>query len=411
MTFVKLQKIMTAMKNKQASILFIFITILIDAIGIGLVSPILPDVIRKFNGNEEFVTTYFGYFIAVYALMLFLAAPLLGALSDKFGRRPILLIALCGAGIDYLLMAYAPNLTILFIGRIIAGLTGACLTVAMSYIADVSDDKNRTANFGMVGAAFGLGFIIGPAIGGIAGKYGHHLPFVLAAIMSLTNFIFGLFVLPESLPKEKRHQNISLRSLNPLKSVYNILFKVNKKILIWAYFLLQLALQSYGSIWALYTQHKFGWDSVQIGLSLTFVGLSVAIGQGLTARFLVPLIGEKRAIVIGLIVLFINFLIFAFAQSNFGIYLAITFILITSISSPTLQAFISRDTPKNEQGKLQGSLVSLMSFCSFIGPLIYTNIFKYSTHSLKPELPGAPFLASGVFVLICLALIQKKLKL
>lgn len=402
---------MSHMKNRQASILFIFITILIDAIGIGLVSPILPDVIRKFNGNEEFVTTYFGYFIAVYALMLFLAAPFLGALSDKFGRRPILLIALCGAGIDYLLMAFAPNLTILFIGRIIAGLTGACLTVAMSYIADVSDDKNRTANFGMVGAAFGLGFIIGPALGGIAGKYGHHLPFVLAAAMSLANFIFGLFILPESLPKEKRIQSISFKSLNPLKSVYTILFKVHKRASIWAFFFLQLALQSYGSIWALYTQHKFGWDSVQIGLSLTFVGLSVAVGQGVTARFLVPFLGEKKSIAIGLIVLFINFLIFAFAQTNVGVYTAITFILITSIASPTLQANISRDTPKNEQGKLQGSLVSLMSFCSFIGPLFYTYIFKYSTHVLKPELPGAPFLASGALVLVCLVLIQNKLKI
>ena len=175
---------------------FIFITILLDAIGIGIVIPILPEVIRRFGNNEIFVNTYFGYFISVYAFMLFIASPFLGYLSDRFGRRPVLLVALCGAGFDYLLMAFAPNLLILFIGRIFSGLSGASMSVAASYIADVSNDSNRTSNFGMIGAAFGVGFVVGPALGGLVGSFGHNWPFILAAGLSLTNFIFGYFVLP-----------------------------------------------------------------------------------------------------------------------------------------------------------------------------------------------------------------------
>ena len=257
------------MKKSEARMTFIFITILLDAIGIGLIVPILPEVIRRFGTNEAFVSTYFGYFISIYSLMLFLASPFLGSLSDRFGRRPVLLVALFGSGIDYLLMAYSPSLLLLFIGRVISGLTGASLTVASSYIADISNDKNRTGNFGLVGAAFGVGFVVGPALGGLVGSYGHHLPFIVAAALTLSNFIFGLFVLPESLIKEKRKTKIDYSQMNPFKSVFKVLFRSNGTTLIWAFFLTNLAGQSHPSIWALYTHYKFGWNSLQVGLSLT----------------------------------------------------------------------------------------------------------------------------------------------
>ena len=212
------------MKKSKASIVFIVITILLDAIGIGIVIPILPDVIRRFGSDPSFVSTYFGYFISVYALMQFLASPLLGSLSDRFGRRPVLLVSLLGAGLDYILMAFAPSMIFLFIGRIISGLTGASMTVASSYIADISDDHNRTSNFGLIGASFGVGFIVGPALGGFVGSYGHQWPFLLASFLSLSNFVFGLFILPESLPIDKR-RNVEIARMNPFKSIGKILFK------------------------------------------------------------------------------------------------------------------------------------------------------------------------------------------
>jgi DHA1 family tetracycline resistance protein-like MFS transporter len=184
------------MQSKSASVRFIFATIFLDALGIGILIPVFPDVIRRFGHDPSFVNHYYGYFISIYALMQFLASPILGSLSDRFGRRPVLLISLLGAGLDYLLMAFAPTLGILFAGRIVSGLTGASMTVASSYMADISDDSNRSANFGMIGAAFGLGFIVGPGLGGLLGHMGHHAPFIAAAVFNLLNFAFGYFILP-----------------------------------------------------------------------------------------------------------------------------------------------------------------------------------------------------------------------
>lgn len=206
------------MKSGQARLLFIFITVTLDMIGIGLVIPSLPDVLRRFISDPSEVSAYFGYFISIYAAMQFLASPLLGALSDLVGRRPVLLISLFAGGLDYLLMAFAPNLSILFIGRVISGLMGANITVAMAYIADISDDKNRAANYGMIGAAFGLGFIIGPAIGGLLGDMGPQYPFIIAALVTLLNFFFGLFILPESFPKEKGKRSSGKKSIHLFRS-------------------------------------------------------------------------------------------------------------------------------------------------------------------------------------------------
>lgn len=393
------------MKNSQARMTFIFITILLDAIGVGIVIPILPEVIRRFGSNEIFVNSYYGYFISTYAFMLFIASPFLGYLSDRFGRRPVLLIALCGAGLDYLLMAFAPNLVILFIGRIISGLTGASMTVASSYVADVSNNKNRTSNFGLIGAAFGVGFVVGPALGGLVGSFGHKWPFIIAAILSLTNFIFGFFVLPESLPIEKRKTIINYSKLNPINSVITALFYSPAAVLIWAFFLVNLAGQSHPSIWALYTHYKFGWTTLEIGISLTVVGLAFGIGQGFTTRIVVPRIGELKAVIYGSIALIANYLLYALVTQSWMLYAATSILLFTNIVMPSLQSIISKDTPSDQQGELQGTLVSITSLTSIIGPLFYTGLFSFFTRPGQFIVPGAPYIAAAMIVMFCLILV------
>jgi DHA1 family tetracycline resistance protein-like MFS transporter len=395
------------MKNSQAKMTFIFVTILLDAIGIGLVIPILPEVIRRFGTNETFVSSYYGYFISIYAFMLFIASPFLGSLSDRFGRRPVLLMSLCGGGLDYLLMAFAPSLTILFIGRIISGLSGASMTVAASYIADVSTNENRTANFGMIGAAFGIGFVIGPAIGGLVGSFGHNWPFIIAAALSLTNFAFGLFVLPESLPESKRKLKIDRSKLNPFKSVINALFYSPTAILVWAYFLVNLAGQSHPSIWALYTNYKFGWSTLEIGISLTVVGLAFGTGQGVTTRIVVPKIGELKAVIYGSVLMIFNYLLYALVTKSWMVYGATSLLLFTNIVMPSLQSMISKDTPSQEQGELQGTLFSIASLTSIIGPLLYTGLFSYFTRPTHYALPGAPYIAASFVSFLCLMLVFK----
>lgn len=398
------------MKTKQAGILFIFITIMLDAIGIGLIVPILPEVIRKFGHDEAFVSSYFGYFISVYSLMLFIASPFLGSLSDRFGRRPILLVALSGAGLDYLLMAFAPNLTWLFIGRIISGLSGASITVASSYIADISNDQNRTKNFGMIGAAFGVGFVLGPALGGLIGTYGANLPFIVAAILSLLNFIFGLFILPESLPIGKRKQYIDFRKMNPLPSVFKAFFKSKTSALVWVFFLTNLAGQSHPSIWALYTHHKFGWNSLQIGVSLTLVGLAFGLGQGISTQIITKKIGEFKSLFYGTIVLIISFLFYALASKPWMLYSTIVLLLFTSIVMPSLQSLMAKEVPSEEQGELQGTLVSITSLTSILGPIYYTSLFSYFTHQNNLNFSGAPYIGAMIITCVCFLIIwsQKK---
>lgn len=387
---------------------FIFITILLDAIGIGIVVPILPEVIRRFGTDEAFVSTFYGYFISLYSFMLFFASPLLGSLSDRFGRRPVLLVALCGSGLDYLLMAFAPSMFILFMGRVISGLTGASMTVASSYIADVSTDENRTANFGMIGAAFGVGFVIGPALGGLVGSYGHQWPFIIAATLSLTNFIFGFFVLPESLPPEKRKKSLDLTQMNPIKSVFKVLFNSPAAVLIWAFFLVNLAGQSHPSIWALYTHYKFQWSPLEIGLSLTVVGIAFGLGQGFTTRIVTPKIGELKSVIYGSVVLVINFLLYALVTKSWMLYAATSLLLFTSIVMPSLQSMITKGTPSKEQGELQGTLVAITSLTSIIGPLLYTGLFSHFTKAGHMQFSGAPYAMAAFITLICLILVFSK---
>lgn len=387
------------MQKSQARLVFIFITIMLDMIGVGLIIPSLPDIMRRFTNDPAQVSAYFGYFIALYACMQFLASPLLGSLSDLIGRRPILLVSLCIAGLDYILMAFAPTLSILFVGRVVSGLTGASLTVAMAYISDISSDKNRAANFGMIGAAFGLGFVIGPAIGGLLGQMGPQYPFLAAAGMNLLNFLFGIFVLPESFPAEKR-RGFNWNKLNPFLSLKKIFSMPNILILAAVHFLMQLAGQTHPSIWTLYTEYKFGWTRAQVGLSLATVGILVAIAQGWLTRVLIPKFGERRTVLYGTFGSALAFCGFALATQGWMMYAILISSAIFWTAQPALQSLISQKAPANEQGELQGALVGLSSLGSIINPIICTQLFAFFTQSDRNIiLPGAPYFFAALISL------------
>lgn len=382
----------------------IFATMLIDMIGLGIMIPILPDLIRRFSTDHVFVTTYYGYFIAAYALMQFLASPVLGALSDKFGRRPILLGSLLGAGIDYLIMAFAPNLWILFIGRIVSGITGASFTVANSYVADISDDTNRAANFGMIGAAFGLGFIVGPLLGGALGHVDPRLPFIGAAIFNLLNVAVAYYLLPESLPMSMR-RNVELKKLNPFTSVIRVLKPSPVLILIIIFALMHLAGDVHPSNWTLYTQYKFGWTAFEVGVSLATVGVAFALSQVYLTRVIIPKIGEYKSIVMGLIVYVIGFAAFAYATEGWMMYAILVFLALSGIAMPATQSLITATAPPNQQGELQGSLVSIMSLMAFAAPLGYTFLFAhYTSPESSVQFSGICYLAASIICVIALAL-------
>ncbi len=397
------------MLNKKftASRIFIFITVLLDAIGIGIIIPIMPEIIKRFNSNPDFVSTYFGYFISVYALMQFIASPLLGSLSDKYGRRSILLFSLFGSAVDYVLMAFAPSLKILFLGRVFSGLTGANQTVASSYIADISDDSNRAKNFGMIGAAFGIGFVVGPALGGIVGHFGSQYPFLVAAFLTLLNFLFGFFILPESLPESHR-RNIEFKKLNPISSFGDVLKKENLRFYIFIFALVNLAGQVHPSIWTIYTTYKFNWTSIQVGFSLTAVGLALGIGQGFFTGVFTKKFGEFKTFVIGTMVSSISYLLYAIATETWMVYATISLILFSVIAPPALQSIMTKLVKDNEQGELQGTLFSMMSLSTIIAPLLYTNLFSLFSNGAYVNFPGAPYIAAMIISLFCLLCIFYK---
>ncbi len=385
------------MRTPQANVAFIFITVMLDMIGIGVIIPSMPDIMRRFYLSESVIPTYLGYFIATYATMQFVASPLLGLLSDRYGRRPVLLVSLFVAALDYLLMGFAPTLTILFFGRALAGLTGANVTVAMAYIADISNNKNRAANFGKMGAAFGLGFIIGPILGGLAAHKGAQVPFILASALNLLNFIFGLFILPESL-KQRRIRSMTIRDLNPLNSIKNIFKIPNILLLSCAYFLISLAGQTHPSVWNIYTQTRYHWVPAQVGFSLTFVGILAALVQIFITNRAVKMFGEFPILTWGTFVWSGTFMLFGLATEGWMIYAILIPASVTSVMQPALQSLLAGRVHSDLQGQLQGSLVSLQSLASIINPLITTQLFAiYSQPNHIPHVPGAPyFFASAV---------------
>jgi DHA1 family tetracycline resistance protein-like MFS transporter len=397
--------------KKQAALGFIFITLLIDVTGLGIIIPVLPKLIENLiHGDLSQASRYAGLLTLAYAVMQFLFAPVLGNLSDKYGRRPVLLGSLLGFGIDYLFMAFAPSIAWLFLGRAVAGITGASFTTASAYIADVSTPEKRAQNFGMIGVAFGLGFIIGPVIGGILGKYNTHLPFLAAAGLALLNALYGYFVLPESLDKAHRRP-FELKRANPLGS----LLQLNKYPAVLglavSLFLIYFAAQSVQSVWTFYTMSKFNWNEAWVGYSLGFVGLTVAAVQGGLIRVAIPKLGQQRSIWIGLLFYALGLILFAFATKGWMMFAFMVPYALGGIAGPALQGIMTEQVPANEQGELQGALTSLASLSSIFGPWLMTYLFyKFTQPGAPVHLPGAPFILGAVLMLISALLAVKSFK-
>ena len=388
-------------KSTKAAIGFIFITLLIDVTGFGLIIPVFPKLIEQLiHGGISEASKYGGWLTFAYAFMQFLFAPVLGNLSDKYGRRPVLLFSLAGFGMDYILLSIAPTIGWLFLGRIIAGITGASFTTATAYIADISTHENRAQNFGMIGAAFGLGFIIGPVIGGVLGQYGARLPFVVAAVLALLNALYGYFVLPESLGKDNRRP-FSWKRANPLGSLMQLKKYPSMGGLIGALVLVYIAAHAVQSTWTFINIEKFQWTEAMIGYSLGMVGLLVAIVQGGLMRFINPLLGNEKSVYVGLTLYALGLLLFAFASQTWMMFVFLIPYCLGGIAGPALQSIISGQVPSNEQGELQGALTSLMSLTSIVGPLVMTYLFAYFTKNNAPvHFAGAPFLLGAVLMLV-----------
>jgi DHA1 family tetracycline resistance protein-like MFS transporter len=398
-------------KTGKAALGFIFVTVLVDVIGFGIIIPVMPALIRELiQGDISAASSYGGWLMFAYAIMQFLCAPILGNLSDKYGRRPVLLFSLFGFGIDYIFLALAPGIGWLFVGRIIAGITGASFTTASAYIADISAPDKRAQNFGMIGAAFGLGFIIGPLIGGILGQFGSRVPFIAAAVLTLMNWLYGYFVLPESLAKENRRP-FEWKRANPMGSLVQLKKYPSVAGLIISLTLVYIAAHAVQSTWSFYNIGKFNWDEKMVGYSLAFVGFMIALVQGGLIRLVIPKIGQEKSLYTGLLLYSIGMLLFAFATEGWMMFAFCTVYCLGGIAGPALQGIISSHVPPNEQGELQGALTSLISATSIVGPLLMTNLFSYFTRPTAPVyFPGAPFLMGAVLFLISTILSYRSLK-
>ncbi|MCE2731875.1 MAG: TCR/Tet family MFS transporter [Flammeovirgaceae bacterium] len=387
-------------KSKKASVWFIFITLLIDVTGFGIIIPVMPGIIQELTGtNISGAARYGAWLVAVYAGMQFLFAPLIGAISDRYGRRPVLLCSLFGFFIDYLLLAFAPTITWLFIGRFLAGIFGASFTTAGAYIADISEPEKRAQNFGMMGAAFGMGFVLGPVIGGLLGDLGNRVPFFVAAGLTFCNWLYGYFILPESLKEENKRAFVWQRA-NPIGTIKSLFrFKVVAG-LFGALALLYLASHAVQSNWSFYTIEKFKWTETQIGISLGVVGIVFGLVQGVLIRKTIPLMGEERSIYTGLALYAIGFMLYAFANQGWMMYGITIVYCLGGIAGPALQGVMSKLIPANEQGELQGGFTSVMSLTAIVGPLLMNGIFSYYTSDNAPlYFPGAAMIVGGILTL------------
>ena len=402
----------TTEKSKSKNpIIFIFITVLIDCIGIGIIVPVIASLVTEVSHvSLNQATTYSGYMMATYAIMQFIFAPVLGGLSDKYGRRPVLLLSLFGLGCDYIFLSFANTLPLLFVGRVIAGICGASFTTSFAYIADVSAPEKRAQNFGMMGAAFGLGFIIGPMLGGLFSGLGVRAPFVAAACFSIINWLYGYFILPESLKPENR-RNFDIKRANPFGAFAQLRKSKNIRTLVVGVFLLYLAGQVMPSICHFYTKFMFHWSDREIGYSLAFVGIMVSIVQGGLIKFSQKKFGTNKAIFIGLTLYFIGLGLLSMASQSWMIYAFVFIYSLGAIAPPALQAVISGRVSATEQGELQGMMTGLNSISTILSPLIMTNLFYFFSKDTAPfYFPGASFAAAAILIFFGGVLCVKGLK-
>lgn len=402
--------------NRRPAMIFIFLTILIDVTGLGIIIPVMPKLISELTGLpldkvDEF-SPLSGALIATFAIMQFVCAPIVGGLSDRFGRRPVLLASLAGFGLDYLFLAFAPTIGWLFLGRAIAGVLGASFSTAGAYIADISTTPaERGKNFGMMGAAFGLGFVIGPALGGLLGDMGSRVPFMVSAGLSSINCLYGFFVLPESL-KPENIRKFEWKRANPfgtLKQLWQ--YKIVAGLLFSLGFI-YLSMHAVQSNWSMYTIEKFGWTPKDIGISLAVIGVATAIVQGGLIRVIIPKLGQQRSVYFGLAMYALGFVLFAFATKGWMMY-AFTFVYcLGGICGPAMQGIMAGTVPPNAQGELQGGFTSLMSLTSIFGPIIMSFLFHFAAaDNASIYFPGAPMLLGAILSLTSSLLARRTLKL
>jgi MFS transporter, DHA1 family, tetracycline resistance protein len=379
---------------------FIFITVLIDAIGFGVVIPVFPQLIVNLTGRDlAHAAEVSGWIAFMYASIQFVMGPVIGGLSDRFGRRPVLLASLAAFAADYVVMAFAPTLWWLVAARAVAGITGATFPTAYAYIADVTPPEKRGANFGVIGMAFGFGFIIGPALGGFVAQFGTEVPFLVSAGLAMANFLYGLVVLPESLPREKRRR-FEWRRANPvgalirLKSAHPVVLMLGATVFVWT-----LSYQSLYSIWSYHGQLRYGWSPEQVGWSLAAVGVTGAFVQGFLGRKLIPRFGQRRIIVLGIVSALAGYSLYAVADTGWIVYLGIAVSACQGLVFPCLQGLMSAEVAPNEQGELQGAVGSIQSLSAIVGPPLMTTVFaRFSAADAPIYAPGAPFALSVLFV-------------
>jgi len=394
----------------RAAAAFIFVTILLDMLATGIVIPILPKLVESFASNDTAqAARIFGLFGTVWALMQFIFSPVAGALSDRFGRRPVVLISNFGLAADYVLMALAPSLGWLFVGRVISGITSASISTAFAYIADLTPPEQRAAVFGRIGAAFGAGFILGPALGGLLGNIEPRLPFWVAAGLSFANALYGLLILPESLSPERRSP-FRWSNANPMGALNLLRTERVLAGLSWSNFIAQVAHVVLPSTFVLYSTYRYGWDAKTVGLTLALVGVCSVVVQGVGIGPIVQRFGERRALLIGLSFGAIGFVIFGLAPTGWLFWLGIPVMSLWGLAGAATQALMTRLVAPEQQSQLQGATASVQSLAQLAGPFLFTLTFAYFIGPSAPaKLPGAPFLLACLLLLLALAIAVKTL--
>jgi DHA1 family tetracycline resistance protein-like MFS transporter len=392
----------------KRAVAFVFATVLIDMIGLGLIIPVVPTILRELTHTDTTgAATYGGLLFFAYALMQFVFAPIIGGLSDAYGRRPLLLLAVLGLGLDHALTAFAPTIGWLFVGRLLAGMCGASFATASAYIADVTEPEERGKAFGLMGAAWGVGFVLGPALGGLLGGYGPRIPFFVAAGLAVANAIYGFLVLPESLAKENRRP-FSLRRANPLGSLVALKRERISVVLLAALFLYLLANTVYPSVWTFYTMDRYAWNERLVGASLAAYGIVGSIVQATAVGPVLARIGERRAALLALAIDTAALAAFGWATHGWMIFALIALASPSGIAFPALKAVMSRSVPANAQGTLQGAVGSLEGIASIVGPLVMTGLFSaFGGASAGVHVPGAPFFCAAALTLVATLLLGR----
>jgi MFS transporter, DHA1 family, tetracycline resistance protein len=399
---------MSDMRASRLALVFIFITMFVDTVGLGVIIPVAPRLISHLTGEGMSGAAWWGGWLATaYSAMLFLFSPMMGNLSDRFGRKPILILSLLAMGVDYLITGLAPTIWWLFIGRILSGMAGASYTTANAYIADVTPPEKRAANFGLTGAAFGIGFVVGPAIGGLLGQYDVRLPFFASAALAVANALFGLIVMQESLPPAKRRK-FELWRANPLGALKAVRRHPAVLGFIAIFVLMRLAHDANPVIWSYYVYLKFHWTTTQLGLAMAFLGIVMACVFGFLTRIVIPRTGEIRAAYIGLMSGAIGFVGYAFASQGWMMYPWMLVWALMGLAMPSINGIISKQVPGNEQGEVQGALASVGGITSIVAPVMLTNVFSYFTGARAPVyFPGAAFLLAGLLLALAAFLLSR----